>query len=411
LWVLFLCNLSNLLTGLALMSMPVLFQEISREMGWTMARLLTAWGTIQLAVLLSAIPAGIVSDRIGVRWSVGAGLVVFGLVGAARGFAANYLLFMVFLFLFGLFIPFVYQQLFKVTAQLFDSRRLGMVHGGLQAMFGVATGVAFLLGGTLFSRVLGGWQNLFYLFGACSALLGLVWMMTVRGECLGAKDSVAVSRWQIIGKDMYRLMRNPNVQMFSLINFLVFGAWIGASGTLPSLLRDTHGLSAQSANGLMALASWSWITGSLVLPHFFDRIGDRRYILVTGLTVSGLALLVLCAFPDSGMLWFWSCLWGFSASIILPVMIPFLFHAPGVDRQSLGTAAGIVFSVGNLGGFVFPMAITAWVLEAGQPATVLGILCGLLGYALAGLLVVRISPRPGFGPIKKQGDDGCWMTT
>nr|VFJ63578.1 MAG: Nitrate/nitrite transporter NarK [Candidatus Kentron sp. DK] len=392
LWVLFLCGLSNLFTGLAWMSMPVLFQAISQEKGWTIAQLLTAWGVVQLAVLLSGIPAGIVSDRIGMRWTVGIGLVAFGLFGAARGVAENYRLFVVFLFFFGFLVPFIYQQLYKITAQLFDRERLGVVHGSLQATFGVATGIAFLFSGTLFSRVLGGWQNLFYLLGTCSAILGLVWMMTVRGDGLDARDSVCVPRWQVIGKEIYRLMRNRNIRMFSLINFLAFGAWIGASGTLPSLLRDSHGLSAQSANGIMALASWSWIIGSLVLPHFFDRFRDRRYILVTGLTVSGLALLVLCASPDSGMLWFWSCLWGFSASILLPVMVPLVFHTPGVDRQSAGTAAGIVFSTGNLGGFVFPMIITAWVLEAGQPTVMLGILCGLLGYALAGLLVLRIPP-------------------
>nr|VFK25816.1 MAG: Sugar phosphate permease [Candidatus Kentron sp. MB]VFK27176.1 MAG: Sugar phosphate permease [Candidatus Kentron sp. MB]VFK75080.1 MAG: Sugar phosphate permease [Candidatus Kentron sp. MB] len=354
--------------------------------------MLAAWGMIPLAILITGIPAGILSDRIGIRWTIGIGLLTFGVFGAARGIASNYFLFMMSVFIFGCLIPFAYQQLPKVMGLFFHKKRLGMVVGILYAVFGLGSGIGFMFSGTLFSNLLGGWQNVLYFFGACSIVIGFFWIVTIRDSVsLRIRDAVPIPRQRTVRETIIDLVWNPDIRRLCLISFLTIGAWIGASGTLPILMKEFHGLSAQSANNIMSLATWSWVIGALILPYLSDHFRNRKQVLRFGLMAAGISLFLLCV-SSPVMILFWACLWGFSGGV-MPITIPLLFDVPGIDNRT-GIAIGMVSGMGNLGAFAFPMVITAFILNAEPSLVVLGILCGLSGYALAGLLASGISSKP-----------------
>nr|VFK52725.1 MAG: Nitrate/nitrite transporter NarK [Candidatus Kentron sp. TC] len=356
-----------------------------------MASLLAAWGMIPLAILVSVIPVGMLVDKTGIRWSIGIGIAAFGIVGTARGFSPNYSFFLISVFIYGCLLPFTYQLLSKTIGLFFEARRTGMAIGILQALFGLAGSVAFMFSGTVFSSAFGGWRNLLYLLGAGSIILAFLWIATIRDPSLARQGAVPIPRRPMVGGTITRLARNRDLRILCLISFLSLGAWIGASGTLPFLLKNARGLSPQSANNLMSLATWSWVMGALVLSYLSDRVRNRIYVLFSGCVVSGLGLFMLCI-SDSTLTWLWACLWGFAGGAVV-IIIPLLLDVPGIDARNSGAAIGMVSGMGNLGAFVFPMVIAAFILNTDQSIITLGIFCGLLGYTLAGLLSGKISYR------------------
>jgi nitrate/nitrite transporter NarK len=81
-------------------------------------------------------------------------------------------------------------------------------------------------------------------------------------------------------------------------------------------------------------------------------------------------------------------MWGITAGTI-PIIFAMPFEMKEVGPALGGTAMALIFVAGNLGGFIFP-ALTAYIAKTMDPTAAMlwiGVLCGLIGYALTGLLI------------------------
>ena len=80
---------AHYLTHLFVLVFPALVMPISRDLGMEPADVITIGFPMYLCYGLLAIPWGYLSDRMGPRWMMGAGMITAGLGFAASGFAES----------------------------------------------------------------------------------------------------------------------------------------------------------------------------------------------------------------------------------------------------------------------------------------------------------------------------------
>jgi MFS family permease len=379
------CLTNFLVIGLSWMSMPVLFLEISAKMGWAIPAILFSWGLIPLAVVFLSLPAGILGDKLGIRWVAGLGIIAAGLTGVFRGMADSLTSFQIAMFLFGCSFPFPYILMPKAVGLWFPVQELGKANGILQAAYGAGAALALMLSGTVISPRIGGWQNVMYLWGVLSIVVGVLWLFTIKDKPVAAAlpGNPSASVLVMLG----RLLKNPMILMLCLIYFLFLGGWIGASGAYPALAVKARGLSMPAANNVVAVALWLYVVGAFLIPTLSDRIGQRRPVYCIGILIAGLAMFLTFQFPPP-QVWIWASVWGLAAGVI-PIVFVLPFEMKDVGPALGGTATALILIAGFIGGFTFP-ALTAYIAAKTDPTASMrwvGILCGLIGYALSGLLI------------------------
>ena len=371
--------------GLSWMVMPVLFGEIMAKSGWTLPAILLAWGLIPLAGVFLNLPAGIMGDKYGIRWVPAIGMICAGIFGALRGASDSIFMFQACMFLYGASFPFAFILIPKALATYFPMQELGKANGIATACYGTGGGLALLFGGTWLSPHLGGWQNLMYITGSLSVIVGVIWAMVIKPApaAAAAPGAPAVS---IVGI-LLGLIKNPMILVLCVIYFLFMGGWIGASGIYPLLAPQTRGMTPQAAGAVIAIALWLYVAGALIIPTFSDKIGRRRIVYCFGLLLSGLGMFLTFMSPPPSV-WIWMALWGFfSGTIPLCFVIPFELKEVGPALG--GTAMALIAISGSCGAFVFPV-VTGYIAKAMDPASTMlwiGVLCGLIGYASTGLLI------------------------
>ena len=92
-YILFLGAMSYFfIAGVSRMCMPVLFPEISEDIGLSMLEIGFIWGMDPLAGVFIALPGGLIVDRFGVKRTMFFISIFAGLFCALRGFSVNFLL-------------------------------------------------------------------------------------------------------------------------------------------------------------------------------------------------------------------------------------------------------------------------------------------------------------------------------
>jgi MFS family permease len=385
-WILTMACLVNIIViGLSWMCMPVLFIEISQKTGWSLAKLFASWGMIPLAIVFLNIPAGIIGDKFGTRWVAGIGIIVMGAVGALRGFSDTYTAFMIWMFLFGCTFPLAGVLLPKLLGMYFPSKELGMANGVLLGAYGAGAAFSLTFSGTVISGALGGWQNVLYLYGALSLVVGILWLATVKDKPVDISPASGHGGGAI--ETLLRLVKSPQVLVLCAIYFLFTGGWLGISGAYPSLAIEGRKFSPQAAHFVVSLALIGYVVGCFIIPVLSDKIGLRRPVYCIGLLISGLCMFLTCvATPPA--IWVWAFIWGLSAGAI-PLLFAMPMEMPEVGPAVGGSAIGLIMAVGNLGGFLFPVIIAGFSASMNSSSALLwiGLLCGIGGYGITGVLI------------------------
>lgn len=377
--------------GLSYMCMPALFYEMSQKSSFHLNQLLLAWGMVPLAGLIANISAGMLGDRFGPRLVCGLGLIACTIFGASRALSGNFPTLMIVMFLFGCSIPLIMVNVPKILGMWFPPQQLGLANGIALASAGGGSALALLISGTILSPALGGWQNVLYLWGGLTALLAILWLLTVRDKHID--KAMPLSRTSVsIFAVLLSLLRKRQILILCLIYLFFMGGWLGSMGSIPFLLEEVRGWSAASAHGLVSMFAWFFVLGSLVLPAFSDRVGLRRLILSVGFLVCGvssfLSLFLAALLPASWAIWVLIAIGGFFAGgVPLAFVIP--LESPGVGPEIAGTAVGMIFSVGCVGGFIFPFlnGLISGPSPGVSAIIYIALLCYVIGFGSAAVLV------------------------
>jgi cyanate permease len=315
-----------------------------------MGMLLGAW---QLVFMAAAAPGGWAIDRFGPKRVLTIGALIIAIAISLRGFADSFAFLLFTVAFFGLGGPITAVGLAKLVADWFTGQSRGLASGIY--ITGAAAGIAMVLALThpLFLPIAGGWREAHLIYGAIAFAIAIVWLVFGRDNPDSTFDRKARKKSKEKGSFMSVVVQ-PAVWMVVAVGFAGFLANHGVRNWLPEILEQA-GMSREAAGLLGALPAITGIIGSIVVLRLATRGTNARRIAILSLLVVT-ALAVLAIMTTTGPLLVLAIMVeGFCAGAFAPLMLNTLMEMPGVGARNTGAAAGLYFSVGELGGTAGPV--------------------------------------------------------
>lgn len=315
--------------------------------------LLFAVPFIMLVVL--AIPAGFLGDKIGTRKAAGIGAILLVMGGILRGTATDFPTLVAFTFVFGTGFGLVFPNLPKLVSAWVPREKAGIATGIFVA--GLLTGGSLSLAITMpvIFPVTGTFQGIFYIWSIPALVATILWWAMVKDPPHISSSDQPKSQAKA---PLYQLVRNKDlwlVAILLLLNNYFFFAWLGWT---PALMIQ-KGAAPDLAALITSITTWVAIPSVLILPWLSRKLGLRKPFIWIPSIVHAIAVYGVI-FMGVSACWWLAALIGISQGIrfvtimALPVeMIP---------KESVGAAGGMILSIGFIGGIIGPL-ITGHLLD------------------------------------------------
>jgi ACS family tartrate transporter-like MFS transporter len=362
-------------------------------------------GIFFVGYFLLEIPSTIIVERWSARKWMARIMIVWGFVASGTGLIHSAHAFYVSRFLLGIAEAGFFPGMIVYLSHWFTEKDRAKA----VAMFMVAVPFSYVIGSPLSALILKvrwlnleGWRWVFILEGAPAIFLGLVniWFLEdwPKSACwldAGEREQLQlaierertgkISRLPVLG-----YLRNRTVLSMAAVLFLNATGAYGFSLWLPTILKSITQSSAHIATLLSAAPYLVSVVSLLLIGWHSDKTGERHWHTAIPLLLSSLGLLVGAIFStDIPWTVFGMCLVGTGVYSFLPSF----WALPGreLSRTAAAVSAGLINSVGSLGGFLGPYLIGYLRMRTHSFAIALYVLSVLMCFA--GLLVFTIRSR------------------
>ncbi|MDA7775386.1 MFS transporter [Pseudomonadales bacterium] len=348
--------------GLIVTSLAPLVGLIESDLDISHSAMGSVMGAWQLIFIISAIPCGILLDKVSTRSALTLGGLIIAASALARGFADSYAMLMIAVMLFGVGGPIISTGAPKVVTQHFAGQSRGLAMG----IYMTGPSIGGVVSLTLTHSVLvpffdDSWRAVMFLWAGFAAGVSILWWLlttinpipkTQEDIHLGTLEAATapLKQTQII----MNLLRQPSVVLVLLMGIGVFMFNHGLMNWLPALLEE-GGLSEVDSGYWAAIPTVVGIAGSLLIPRLATP--ERRYHILIALTLCAALASVLLQFsPDlpkiTGLV-----MQGIARSSLMTVLILTLLELPAVGEKYAGVASGLFFTAAEVGGVLGPISL------------------------------------------------------
>jgi cyanate permease len=375
-------------------SLPAYLATVIDDLGLsgTQAGLLA--GAVPATYIPLALFSGLVVDRVGPRRGLAAGLLLFGTAQVGRSLAGGFLAMLGLTLLLGTGATLVTFGLPKLVSVLFPPSRTGLPSSVYLVGSSAGTASAYALGRPVFGPALGGWRPLFLWSGVAALAYAVVWLAVSwvlglrthrRGERDGSRPAGDASAVPSVRADLTAVLTHRELRLVVAVGVAYLLIVHGMQGWLPTVL-EARGLDPDSAGQTTTLLVGANVVGVLTVPGLADRFDARRSAVIASGAVAAAGVAGVVA-GDAGPLAALGILAaGYGVGGLSPLVRAIPPDLDGVGSRRTGTAVGLVFAVGEVGGFFGPVLVGSLHDLTGSYAPGLGVLAaGGLVAVLAGL--------------------------
>lgn len=346
--------------GAIVSSLAPLVPIIRADLGISNSQMGSILGAWQVIYIFSAIPAGILLDRIGGRWALIIGLSFLAISACGRALSDNYLMFLFSVMAFGLGGPIISSGAPKIVTGLFQGSQRGLAMGIY--MTGPILGgiICLTMTHSVLLPALGNdWRNLMFLWGGVAAIVAIIWitissldhsnLSALNREASTSKNG-RPKNLQVIGN----IISNRSVKVLLVMAVGAFLINHGLNNWLPELLRN-NSWSLAEASYWAALPMAIGILSSLIIPRLATP--ERRFKILTGLCISACLASLTLMIPGNEYLIASLVMQGFVRASLMTVLILTLMELPSIKSNESGTASGLFFSAAEVGGVLGPLGL------------------------------------------------------
>ena len=305
--------------------------------------------SLPVAILAAtAIPSGVLGDRIGPRKAVGIGAIFMALSSFASGTSTTFSTLFFFTCIFGIGFSLTFTNLPKLIGVWFPPEKVGMAIGIY--VTGITIGVAIALGITLPAvfPITKSFQGTFFIWSIPLGVAALLWWLVVKDPPPSSTANQNTEK-NIITRPLFYIWKNPYVWFLALALFFQNIHYYTWNGWTPQLMI-MKGAPPKIASLMISLMSWISIPCAFLIPWASHKVGlVKPFILgmALGLAISACAAIYIPSPLGWPLMIFLGFLFGtYPLLLALPIdLVPVEFG---------GTAVGMVLSVGYLGAFIGP---------------------------------------------------------
>ena len=373
------------------MSLPVLFDEISAELGLNLVQVGWIWGAGSVLGILVGLIGGPIGDRFGPRRTLAVACLLTGIAGAARGLSNGFTMLTVTTLISGFAQWSIPMNVHKTCGVWFPKEQLGMANGVVTVGMALGFLLGALLAATVFSPVFGGWRNVLFLYGAVAILFGMLWWFS--HEKAGVEDQQN-NKKITLREAIWHVIRFRNVWILCIATAGVSGCVNGMLGFLPLYLRD---LGWKPAIADTTLASFHAASMLFAIPIVLlsDRVGSRRVILMAAALLIGIGTSLI-GFTRGVLISAAVLIAGISRDGFMAITMTAIIEEKGIGARYAGTAIGLNMSVLGIAG-VFAPPTGNWLAGFGPSLSFL-FWASLVFLGFTGYFFMRL-PETGYFPI------------
>ncbi|MDP6622915.1 MAG: MFS transporter [Alphaproteobacteria bacterium] len=381
-WLVYFCF------GLTIVTLAPLVNVVGLDLGLSHSRMGTVMGAWQLVFIASAVPCGVLLDRIGPRRALVIALLVIAASGALRAAAGGHLSLFLAVAVFGLGGPLVSVGAPKLIGLWFEGqeRRFAM---GLY-MTGPAMGsmASLALTNSLMMPLLGGnWRAVMLAYAAIVLAAGLVWLaITAHPASRAIESRLAAAPREPQLKAFAEILQIPAVRIVLAMSIGIFFINHGLNNWLPEILRS-HGMGVNAAGFWAALPTAVGIVAAPTIPRLATPARRMGILAALFLLAAGATLLLLSA--NGTLLAAALVMQGVARGGMMTLAMLILLDVPEVGTRRTGLAGGLFFSAAEIGGSLGPMSIGVLAQWSGGFATSLAMLTGITVVLMALLVALR----------------------
>jgi len=376
--------------GLGLNFIVPFLTTIAAEMKLTSTQVGTAWGMIGLGALLFSIVGGLISDRIGVRWTGFLGLLLMALGGGMRGIARNYPEFLASMFLFGLAMGLARPNFPRVLSQWFPRDRLGTVNGILSGGTALAAALAFAISVSIIGPLVGGWRNIAIVLGTITFVLAIAWAILVRERVFGERT---VQTMGGVFRGLGSVLRLKSVWILSIVGLLLFGHSGAWASHMPGFFEHKYGMTTALAGQLVSVTLFAGVIAAILGPTITDRTGLRKPAILIACVMGGLLNMIQGSFLGP-VLFVILTLMPFGLGTIAPLLFTIPFETKELPHAMTGAAIGVIITFQNLGATIYPV-ISGKLIDLFAPNYYPYFAAQMLAFGLSFLMVWLLLPETG----------------
>lgn len=241
---------------------------------------------------------------------------------------------------------------------------------------GIAIGTASTFAGMLLAFVLGfvlsdgdQLRTILVVSTVFTAVATALLVLVLRKE---GEQEVPVTRARSSVKAVWS---DPFIRRLCLLVALPFGTFVALT-TFAQPLLEPAGVSADTANLMLILNVVAGVVGCAVVPVLAARLRKEAQLIVAGLTAACVGCLALAFAPGAAVGFLALTAVGLLLVPALPVVLELTERRTGEGDE--GTAAGLIWMTGNLGGLVIA-SIVGFLVDAPASAFLVTAAAAVLG--------------------------------
>ncbi len=296
-----------------------------------------------MTFLILSVPAGILTDRKGYKFSVGIGAILIAIFSVMRLFLPySYMLLLITQVGISLGQPFVLNSITKLSLDYFPEKEQTLVVGlgSLSLFIGMIVGLTVTP--LLVSKI--GYVQMLWLYGLLG-VLGVILFFLFTPSNLQSVVRKTESIWSYLS-DMLYVVKTRDLILLGVIAFVGIGVFNGIATWLEKILNVMHHIPMNIAGNISGILIFSGMIGCVILPELSDRSRKRKPFLIAGLLIAFFSLLLFAlvkgsVFVDSVILG----VMGFFAISTFPLMLAMSAEVSG--EKLAGFSASFLQLLGN----------------------------------------------------------------
>lgn len=328
-------------------SVPPMEHILKEELLLTHAQTSLLYSIPILMIGVIAIPAGLITDRIGFRKAAGIGAIMIAVGSILRGTATDFSSLLAFTFIYGAGLGWTWPTLPKLVSVWVPKEKVGVATGiYTSGMFaGAALAVAITM--PLVFPITNTFQGTFFIWSIPTVAAAILWWILVKEPPHNRINTAPATRWNA---SLHRLLRNKNLWLLSILflleSFFIY-TWLGWSPALLVLKGATPDL----AGSIASIALWVTIPTVFLIPSLSNKLGLRKpflWIPAIILAVSSLGAIYI-GLPMS---WLLMAVVGIADATFLITLLALPIDI--VPEEEVGTATGLMLAIGHAGALIGP---------------------------------------------------------
>jgi cyanate permease len=340
-------------------SLPAYLTPIIEELGLTGTQAGVLAGAVPLTYIPIGLASGLVIDRLGARLGIGVGIVLAGLGQIGRSFTVDFPTMLACTLLLGVGATGITFGLPKLASELYSPDQVG--RAASVYLVGSYTGSAtvFAFGRSVIGPALGGWRPLFLASGLATLGVAVIWAAAAWYVPAGRHETAEDGDFSLasLSADMRAVLGHRDLRLLVVLGTMYLLVLHGIQGWLVTVL-ETRGLDPGLAGTVTSLLVVGQVAGVLAVPAIAERLDRTREALVVCGGLACLGVLGLLAEPTVVLLLVAPVmLIGLGMGGLSPLIRAIPVELDGIGPELTGTAVGIVFAVGEIGGFLGPVII------------------------------------------------------